>query len=50
MTGTLKLEMLLSEEIGKGKSGAVTLCITGMKTWEEVRWNSMDKMLSMGQD
>lgn len=37
MTGTLKLEMLLLERIGKGKSGAVALCDTDIKTWEEVR-------------
>lgn len=29
--------MLLLEKIGKGKSGAVTLSVTDMKTWKEVR-------------
>lgn len=50
MAGTLKLKMWLSEEIGKWKRGAVTLCINDIKTQEEMRQNCMDKMLSIGQD
>lgn len=41
---SIKTGKCLLEKIGKGKSGAVTLSISDMKTWEEVRSNWMDKM------
>lgn len=41
---SIKTGKCLLEKIDKGKSGAVTLSVSDMKTWEEVRSNWMDKM------